>query len=138
MQIGKILETTPAAPATTPSAFVVQVPGYASSVSVTAELVGATGGALDVYVQTKIDGVWFDVLHFAQLAAGAAALKVAANITRHAAQAITTIGRDATPALAASGIVQGLLGESLRALYVAGVGTTVGAGIVLRFGWSAT
>src|ERR1019366_10545781 len=46
------------------------------SLDLTASLVGATGGALDVFVQGSPDeGInWFDVAHFVTLAAGAAAI----------------------------------------------------------------
>ena len=45
-------------------------------VRVDADLIGATGGTLDIYLQRLIKpGAWTDWLHFAQLAAGAGAIK---------------------------------------------------------------
>ena len=45
------------------------------NVEIEAELVGATGGTLDVYIQSSSDGIkWYDCVHFAQLAAAASAI----------------------------------------------------------------
>lgn len=99
-------------------------------------LQGATGGTLDVYIQRKVAAdTWVDWIRFDQLAAGAAAIKkyVPANGTL---TGITTIGggSDATPgvAMASAGACGGHPGDSLRMVFVAGAGTSVGASQTLR------
>lgn len=96
---------------------------------IVADLIGATGGTLDVYLQTSHDGLrWNDYAHFAQLAAGAAAITVTFAVTRRAQQtSITTIGKDNTPALAANSVVGGEFGDQMRVLCVTGVGTSAAA-----------
>lgn len=94
-------------------------------------LLGATGGALDVYIQTTYDGgtTWHDVCHFAQVAAAAALAGFVATITRgpRGTAAITAVNAaDGTPALAANTVVDAL-GNGLRVVYVAGAGTSAGA-----------
>lgn len=124
-------ETSPAAPGTVAGA--VQTLGGLESLSVTAELVGATGGVLDVYLQDSNDGINFtDYAHFAQLGAAASAVVKRFTVSRGAQQAtITTVGRNLSPALAANTVVGGNFGKFVRMLYVAGASTTAGA--VLNF-----
>lgn len=105
--------------------------GYVS-LTVVAKLVGATGGTLDVYVQTSPDqGVtWVDYAHFPQLASGAAAIKyafAAGQGTPSAAPVV--VGINTAPALAANTVVGGGWGDRIRLLMVAGSGTTVGAAV---------
>jgi hypothetical protein len=105
-------------------------------ICVVATLTGATGGTLDVYLQTTYDGTtWVDFAHFAQLADGAAAVVKAFACVRGTTQAtITTVGINGTPALAANTVLSGMLGKSIRAVYVAGVGTSAGAAQTIRIG----
>lgn len=107
---------------------------------VTALLVGATGGTLDVYLQRRIldDGtVWADWAHFPQLAAGAAAVKYSAASMPPAAattQVIGTTAADGTtgaPALAANTVVAGHPGDAVRVVCVAGASTSAGAAITI-------
>ena len=64
-------------------------------VKIIAELQGPTGGTLDVTIQDSQDGVkWFDYVHFAQVAAGAARAVFAYEPAMP--NAITTIGTTAT------------------------------------------
>lgn len=105
------------------------------SVTVDADLVGATGGTLDVYLQRKVaDNVWRDWIHFTQLTAGGSAVKY--TVMPSAPTSITTVGTGtdsaATPALAAAGNAGGHPGTSVRAVYVAGSSTSAGAAIVIR------
>lgn len=95
---------------------------------VVAELVGATGGTLDVYLQFSPDAgvTWVDWLHFAQLAAGAAAVKTAVAMHKPTAYSATTVGEGTAPALPAAALVPVHPGDRLRLLFVAGAGTTLG------------
>lgn len=110
------------------------------SFHVTALLVGATGGVLDVYLQRRVDDagtVWADWVHFPQLAAGAAAIKYAvASLPPPAATAtvIGTTAQDGTtgaPALAANTVVGGHPGDAVRCVCVAGVSTSAGAAVTI-------
>lgn len=96
---------------------------------VVADLIGATGGTLDVYIQTSHDGSrWNDYAHFAQLAAGAAATTITFAVTRRAQQtSLIAIGKDLTPALAANAVLGGEFGDQMRVVCVAGGGTSAGA-----------
>ena len=104
------------------------------SITVVGSLVGATGGTLDVYIQTSHDGgtTWFDWAHFAQLASGAAAIKQSFHQGRDSNASVTTVGTAATPALAASTVVGGGWGDMMRLAFTAGVGTSVGATISVQ------
>ncbi len=107
---------------------------------VTAALVGATGGTLDVYLQRRVDDagtVWADFAHFPQLAAGAAAIKYAAAMMPPPASTATVIGTTAdngtsgAPALAANTVVGGHPGDTVRVVCVAGASTSVGATVTV-------
>ena len=129
-----ISETSPATASTVAGSVVPTLDRYAY-LMIDAELVGATGGTLDIYLQrrvTKSDGtdVWYDWLHFPQLSAGASAVKY--TVTPTATAGIVTVGKDTSPALAANTCIGGHPGEALRALYVAGSGTSAGAAVVIN------
>lgn len=111
------------------------------AIRVDAVLIGATGGALDVYIQRKIaPNTWVDWAHFPQLAAAASAVAYslivqAANVgtplTGSASQTIASIataGTDATPvpALAAATLTLNHPGDMIRVVYVAGASTSAG------------
>lgn len=105
------------------------------SFTVVAELQGATGGTLNVYLQRKIaDDVWSDWVSFTQLASGAAAVKYAVCPT--ASNTISTVGSgsDATPspALAAGSCAGGHPGDAVRVVAVAGAGTSGGTSQTVR------
>lgn len=103
------------------------------SLDIVAELTGATGGTLDVYVQSNPDGQnqnWFDIAHFTQLAAAAAAVKYNCSISLFTnATAPTVVGKNLSPALAANTMVQGPFSDRIRVLMVAGTGTSAGAAV---------
>jgi hypothetical protein len=109
-----------------------QEPGYdaCSFLTIVAELTGITGGTLDVHIQDSPDGVtWYDYLHFAQLAAGAAAVKVV--YTPALPNAIVTIGKSVDPAtpapvLAAAAFRGGHPFRYLRSVAIAGAGASAG------------
>lgn len=100
-----------------------------------AALVGATGGTLDVYLQTNPsqDGVtWVDYAHYAQLAAGAAATTLAMTVSLAGQQLTPTlVGTNLTPALATTGALGGAWGRSMRAVAKAGAGTSAGAAVAI-------
>jgi hypothetical protein len=105
------------------------------AVDVVADLVGATGGTLDVYVQLSPDdgNNWYDVIHFPQVLAGAAAASYQAPLSN--ATATTTpikVGRNLAPALAAGTVVNGAFSDRLRLVMVAGTGTSAGASVTVR------
>lgn len=101
-------------------------------ISVVAQLQGATGGTLDVYLQA-FDGVdWVDYAHFAQQAAAAPANSQWLEPQDPSAVSITPVGRNATPALAAAACVGGHPGDRLRVVTVTGSGVTVGAAYLIR------
>ncbi len=138
-------ETSPSAPGTAASSKSVQNAGnlYAAGIAaplddgngidIVAMLVGATGGTLDVYIQEGLpDGTWYDVVHFPQLAAAAAAITYKGNISmlpQPTSAAPTVVGTGLTPALAVNTIVQGTGFDRLRLLFVAGAGTSAGANV---------
>lgn len=149
----KFVETSPAAPGTSPSSVaLVGSSGAAgvasaepidltqfSSLSVTAALVGATGGPLDIYLQTSFDGgtTWVDYAHFPQLLAGAAPVKYAFTTSMNAQNAApVVVGNNTTPALAVNTVVGGAWGDRFRLLFVAGAATTVGAAVAVTLSFS--
>lgn len=131
-----IAETSPAAASTvlsTARAYKLEV---CDSLTVIGQLQGATGGTLDIYLQTAHDAAdvadtsatWFDYAHFAQLAGAAAAIKLTWHVNRATAvSTVTTIGSASSPVLAASTILGGAWGNRMRLVYVAGAGTSAGA-----------
>jgi hypothetical protein len=138
------VETSPAAPGTVVSTQPVQnvtspyANGVASPINdadaldVAADLVGATGGTLDVYLQVSPDGGlnWYDCIHFPQVAAGGAAIKYRAPVSLFTN--ITTpvvVGKNLSPALAVNTVVNGAFSDRCRLVMVAGGGTTVGAAV---------
>ncbi len=127
----KIATTSPATAITSISASVGGLAAF-ETVTVLATLTGATGGVLDVYLQGSFDGgvTWYEVCHFTQVAAAAAA-KVYTVVFANAA-AMTQVGTGTavsagTAVLTAGTIVGGHPGDQLRAVYVAGASTSAGA-----------
>lgn len=103
--------------------------GLYRSAAFYAVLQGNTGGTLDIYLQWSPDGgtTWVDYAHFAQIAAGAAAITRMFTITRYAQQTtLQTVGTGTSPALAAATIVGGAWGDRLRIVYFNSIGTTLG------------
>jgi hypothetical protein len=81
------------------------------------------------------DGTWIDVVHFAQLASGAAAIVYKTSIgavSQPASAAPVAVGtgvHSGSTGLAAGTTVQGLGFDRLRLLMCSGSGTTVGAAV---------
>ena len=135
-------ETTPNAAGTVASSKPtggVGLPGVAAgldeftSLSIEANLIGATGGTLDVFIQYNPSGdrvSWIDYAHFNQLAAGAGVLKVVASCATGAQNlTLVTVGTNLSPLLAAGTVLGGGWGDAFRLVFVAGAGTTAGAAI---------
>lgn len=130
--------TSPAAPsATVVDATSATRIGMFSTCSFVATVQGATGGTLDIFVQTLMKQkaspgfFWADVAHLTQLAAAAAQGTVAFTLTRWSpTSAAITAGLNiasGTPLLPAATVVPGLLGYQLRVVYKTGAGTSAGA-----------
>jgi hypothetical protein len=102
---------------------------------VVAELVGATGGTLDVFVQLSPDEGqnWYDIIHYPTLAAAAPAViyQTPISTATNTATAVK-VGKNLAPALAAGTVVNGAFTDRLRLVMVAGAGTTAGAPVVVR------
>lgn len=82
----------------------------------------ASGDTLDVYLQTRIDAAWVDVVHFTQvLGDGADALRFVAKLSAAEAQTMFEAG-----ASLAAGSVRHIFGDEWRVRYTvvaAGTGT---------------
>jgi hypothetical protein len=105
------------------------------SVEVEAELKGATGGTLGIFLQSSDDGVnWFDVIAFMSLAAAAPVSYIRTSLSRYSTSSSSpvVVGKNLAPALAAGTSVQNGFGDRLRLVFVAGSGTTAGANQVVR------
>lgn len=143
-------------PATASSAVIATATGLEGFpiIQIHALLVGATGGTLDVVLQSTCDpraatqdetgsypaslygaaASWYDVLAFPQLAAGAGAVRYVSSLSRGylLSAAITSVNTaDDTPTLAANSVRPNSLGGALRLVATAGAGTTVGAAITV-------
>lgn len=140
-------ETSPAAPGTVASSQPViggvdpVLPGVCGFLSdydgaeIVAEFGGATGGTLDVYVQTSPDegAHWYDMIHFPQAAAGSGAKVYQAPISTATTTTTTTaIGKDLSPALANGAVVNGAMTDRIRLVMVAGAGTSAGTSVVVK------
>lgn len=128
------LSSTSPSSATTAVGATVGDMGLCDSLYIYAELTGATGGTLDVYLQVSPDQgtTWVDYAHFAQIAGGAAVIKRVWCVSRGAQQTtVTTVGSGTSPALAANTIIGGEFGDRMRVVYVAGAGTSAGAAQVI-------
>jgi hypothetical protein len=133
---GSITDTSPAAASTAVGDTIAGLNDF-DSITCYASLVGATGGTLDVYLQTSWDGgtTWADICHFPQLAAGASAVKYAVSFCRGPATVpvVVGVGSVGTPgvALAANVATGWTFGPQIRAVYVAGASTSAGAAVLI-------
>jgi hypothetical protein len=109
----------------------------AKAITFIADLIGATGGTLDVGVQHSPDGVtWYDYWHVQQLAAAAAAVVWQYVPALNDSQ--TIVGKyvlapasNTTIVLANGSVAGGHWFDQLRCIFVPGAGTTVGAACVV-------
>lgn len=134
MSVHLISDISPNAAGTAASVQVAGMLQNYDALTVRATIQGADDGTLDIYLQTSVDGTaWTDYAHFAQLAAAAASITRVFTVSRAGQQtSITAVGTDLTPALAANSVVGGDFGNQMRAVFVAGAGTTRGAAQVIR------
>jgi hypothetical protein len=134
-----ISHTTANVPGTEAAATVVDDLINVEQARIIAALTGPTGGTLDCYIQSfdPTDSTWYDVVHFPQISAGAAVAYYVANLSRIATAPNVTVlvGKDLSPALGANAVVRGEFGITLRAVFVSGAGTTLGAAQRLAFHW---
>ena len=128
---------SPAGAGTTGVAAVTGLDPY-TKVLIFAVLQGATGGTLDVYIQTSVNGGqaggWVDVAHFPQLAAAAAKVGYFLSLTRGDASGnaaavapIVVNVIDGAPVLAVNVFIPSGFGNALRVVFVAGAGMSAGA-----------
>lgn len=98
-----------------------------NSMLVVANLIGLTGGTLDVYLQDSFDGgvTWLDCAHFTQVAAGGTG-KEAAGLSLSNEPLTIGIGNLASPgvALAAATFRSAPWGATMRIVAVSGSGTS--------------
>jgi hypothetical protein len=105
------------------------------SIEIEAELSGATGGSLDVYMQSSDDGlIWYDTVHFTTISAASALVIYRTALSRYATAftAPTVIGKNLSPALSSGSAIQNGFGNHLRLVMVAGSGTTAGTPVLVR------
>jgi hypothetical protein len=108
------------------------------SIGVVAELTGATGGTLNVYLQNSGDQglTWFDMIAWPTITAGASVVYYSSPLSQSTTTSTTTIvGKGASPALVAGAngaVVNGAFSSRLRLVMVAGSGTTAGASVIVR------
>jgi hypothetical protein len=133
MRIQGIISDTSPSSASTAAGDIVSGLANFDALTIIANLVGATGGTLDVYLQTSWDGgtTWYDWAHFPQLAAGAAAINYTISAPSSGDPSPIVVGKNTTPALAANSVVGSVWGPQLRALYVAGSSTSAGAAVTI-------
>lgn len=140
-------ETSPSSPGTVASSQLVQnsaswLPAGVAGplddyegVEVVAELKGATGGTLDVYVQLcPSGGNWYDVIRFPQIPAAQAIAYYQAPLSLATNTSVPVkIGKNLAPALGTTSgaVVNGAWTDRIRLVIVAGTGTTLGAQIVV-------
>lgn len=122
-------ETSPAVQGTVVGTKIVGSLGGFGAVSFVAEIQGATGGALDVYLQSSFDdgATWWDYAHFTQLAAAAPVVRYRFAATLHGNAVISAVGKNGSPALAGLTVVAGHPGDAMRFVFVAAASTSAGA-----------
>jgi hypothetical protein len=109
------------------AAFSVPDASTMNAMLVVADLIGLTGGTLDVYLQDSFDGgtTWMDCAHFTQVTAGGT-VKEAAGIQQAKANTAIGIGNLASPgvALAAANLRSAPWATLMRIVAVSGSGTS--------------
>jgi hypothetical protein len=118
---------------------------YFDAITIVATIQGATGGTLDIYLQTSYDvtpelpadslaRVWYDYAHYQQLADGASPLNIVWHVDRSTpVTAETSVGTGLNPALGVSTVNGGAWGDLMRVLFVPGAGTTAGTEQIVTF-----
>lgn len=108
-----------------------------------ANLIGATGGTLDVVMQTGVmlpgtvtvaPGSWKDIWRPPQLVAGAPAISYDVVISRAATSTSVTPGvvntTDLSPTIPANTVLPQSMQDAIRLIVLPGAGTTAGAQLV--------
>jgi hypothetical protein len=142
------VEVSPAAPGTIASSQLVSggidngiangicgLIGDYDGADIIADLLGATGGSLDVYVQLSPDeGTnWYDIIHYPTLAAGAAAVSYHTPVSLSTfTSTCAVVGKNLSPKLSAGTVINGAFTDRLRLVMVAGASTSAGAAVVVR------
>lgn len=106
--------------------------GDFDAVTIVAEVVGATGGTLDLLLESKwsSDDTWYSLYRFPQLTAGAAAAVY--KITFGLGNTVTTIAKDGGQTLATSTVAAGHWGDRIRLFVTAGASTSAGAAVKFK------
>lgn len=98
------------------------------AITVNATLTGATGGALNVLVETSPDGTnWYEMVHFPQIAAAAAAAQYSVSIQLDNTVVARGKNKTTTAALATGTAFGGQWYDRMRVRFIAGSGTSAGA-----------
>ncbi len=120
-------------PDTTLASSLVQDWSHFQALRIDAVLTGATGGTLDVYLQSSSDdgATWVDLWHSQSVVALAAAARSLITIVPTTG-IVSTIGAGASPLLAANSVASTHWGSKLRTLFVAGAGTSAGAAQTIK------
>jgi hypothetical protein len=128
--LGVITATSPATETVAASTATISSLSDFSWLVFVAELQGATGGTLDVYIQGKLADTWYDWGHFTQLAAAASAAKYA--VQPQANNGAVAIGSGTSPAIAEGTFLGGYPGDEVRLVFSAGASTSAGAAQTLK------
>lgn len=100
------------------------------TLTIVGALAGATGGTLDVIVETSADGTdWYEMIRFTQLASGGAAATSRFNISPTGGAATVVVGKNltTTTGMVSGTSVNGQWFDRLRVRYIAGTSTSAGA-----------
>ena len=103
-----------------------------NSLDIVADLRGAVGGTLDVYVQYSPNNGrrWYDLAHFPQITANAASVSYRAPVSLYTnSVSVSAVGGGLAPSLSAGAMVNGAFGDRARLVMVAGAGTTAGTAL---------
>ena len=138
--IRKFTDTSPAAAGNAASGETALNCALYKWIRITAQITGGTGGTTQMVVQSKMAGdTWVEWASSAAVAAGVTTVYV---FSPEATAVVSTVGitDDAltayTPTLAAGTCVGGHPGDTVRLVWVAGVGTSAGdAQVVYLEGW---
>lgn len=126
--------TSPATASTVASANTATGLDRFTSLHVYAEITGATGGSLNVYLQTSPDlgTTWVDYASFPLASAGASVATYSFTVSRGAQQSsMVAVGKNLSPLLAANSVIGGDFGDRMRAVFKANASTTAGAAQVI-------
>ena len=118
---------------TSPTAGILGWVDSCTHLAIEAEIQQDTGGVLDVYIQSRINGTWCDMVHYPQVPVGTGTSKyyVAMSGSSYSPTPIQ-VGTGLTPALPSNTVVPGPWGDVLRLVMVPGATTVGGFTVVVR------